>query len=121
MYGDSDDRVEFEGAIRAESYTNPLAGDNPAGVLVLSEDGGLMDDDSELYSDYIKNNRNVITVFYCSKDGFNWVFESDIPHETFLTYDGGYDELFACFDGGFARCLVFEMSALKSWQNSLIL
>ena len=60
-----------------------------------------------------QGNGNVIKVFYCSKDRLDWVFESDIPHETFLTYDGGYDEEFADFDEGFARCMVFELSALK--------
>ena len=113
VYGDSDDRVEFVGAIRAEGYTNPLLKDNPAGVLVLSEDGELLDEDSDLYTEYHRENRNVINVFYCTKDGFNWVFESDIPHETFLTYDGGYNEEYADFDDGFARCMVFELSALK--------
>ena len=113
VYGDSDDRVEFEGAIRAEGYTNPLLKDCPAGVLVLSEDGELLDEDSDLYTEYLRENRNVINVFYCTKDGLNWVFESDIPHETFLTYDGGYNEEYADFDDGFARCLVFEVSALK--------
>ena len=114
VYGDSDDRVEFDGAIRAEGYTNPLKEDSPAGVLALSEKGVLLQKDSDLYARHVKENRNVITVFYCCKDGLNWVFESDIPHETFLTYDGGYDEEFNDFDGGFARCIVFEVSALKS-------
>jgi hypothetical protein len=113
VYGDSDDRVEFEGAISAEEYTNPLVKDRPAGVLALSEDGKLLDEDSDLYSEYIRENRNVINVFYCSKDRLNWVFESEIPHETFLTYDGGYNEEYADFDDGFARCMVFEASALK--------
>jgi hypothetical protein len=113
VYGDSDDRVEFEGAIREEGHTNPLARDCPAGVLALSEDGKLLDEDSGLYAEYVEANRNVITVFYCSKDRLNWVFESDIPHETFLTYDGGYDEEYADFDDGFARCMVFEVSTLK--------
>ena len=113
VYGDSDDRVEFEGAIRAEGHTNPLVKDAPAGVLVLSEDGNLLDADSDLYTEYIRANRNIITVFYCSRDGLNWVFESSIPHETFLTYDGGYDEEYADFDDGFARCMVFKMSALR--------
>jgi hypothetical protein len=112
VYGDSDDRVEFEGAIRAEGHTNPLTKDSPAGVLVLSDSGELLDEDSDLYAEYLSINRNVITVFYCSKDNLNWVFETDIPHETFLTYDGGYDEEFADFDDGFARCIVFELSAL---------
>jgi hypothetical protein len=116
VYGDSDNRVEFEGAISAEGHTNPLAKDGPAGVLVLSEDGKLIDEDNDLYAEYVKNNRNVIKVYYCSKDGLNWVFESDIPHETFLTYDGGYDEEYADFDfdDGFARCMVFEISELKA-------
>ena len=39
---------------------------------------------------------------------------TDIPHETFLTYDGGYDEELVDFDNGFARCIVFEKSVLKS-------
>jgi len=113
VYGDSDDRVEFEGALTAEGHINPLV-KNPSGVLVLSADGKLLDEDSDLYAEYIKNNRNIINVFYCSKDGLNWVFETDIPHETFLTYDGGYDEEFADIDDGFARCMVFEVSSLKS-------
>jgi len=113
VYGDSDDRVEFIGAIRAEGHTNPLTQDSPAGVLVLSDKGVLLDEDSDLYAEYIKENRNVITVYYCRSGDPNWVFETDIPHETFLTYDGGYDEEFAEFDYGVARCIVFEKSALK--------
>ena len=113
VYGDSDDRVEFEGAITAEGFTDPLAKDCPAGVLVLTEGGELLADDSEIYVEYVKEKRNVINVFYCSKDGFNWAFETYIPHETFLTYDGGYDEEYAEFSDGFARCIVFEVSALK--------
>jgi hypothetical protein len=114
VYGDSDDRVEFDGAIRMEGFTNPLIKDGPAGVLVLSEDGKLLNKDSDLYADYLKKNKNVISVFYCSKDTLNWAFETDIPHETFLTYDGGYDEEYTDFDGGFARCIVFKVSSLKS-------
>jgi hypothetical protein len=113
VYGDSDDRVEFEGAIRAEGHTNPLVIDRPAGVLVLSADGKLLDKDSDSYMEHVKQNRNIIKVFYCSKDRINWVFETDIPHETFLTYEGLYDEEFADFDDGYARCMVFEASALK--------
>jgi hypothetical protein len=113
VYGDSDDRVEFEGAISAEGHTNPMVKGDPAGVLALSEDGELLDEDSELYSEYVRENRNVIKIFYCNRDGLNWAFESDIPHETFLTYDGGYDEEYADLDDGFARCMVFELSALK--------
>jgi hypothetical protein len=106
--------VEFEGAIKAEGHTDPFAKDKPAGVLVLSEGGELLDEDSELYAEYVKGNHNVVKVFYCNKDGLNWAFETDIPHEAFLTYDGGYDEEYADFDDGFARCLVFELSALKN-------
>ena len=113
VYGESDDRVEFRGAIRAEGHTDPLIKDGHAGVLALSEDGELIDDESDLYAEYISHNRNIIEVFYCRKDGLNWVFETDIPHETFLTYDGGYDEEYADIDDGFARCIVFEVSALK--------
>ena len=113
VYGDSDDRVEFDGAIKAEGHTNPLVKGYPAGVLALSKDGILLDEESDLYAEYVKENRNIINVFYCSKDGLNWAFESSIPHESFLTYDGVYDEEFADFDNSFARCMVFEVSALK--------
>ena len=113
VYGDSDDRVEFEGAIREEGNTNPLPWVCPAGVLALSENGELLDEDSDLYAEYVKDNRNVITVYYCCKDNLNWVFETDIPHETFLTYDGGYNEDYSDFDDGFARCIVFELSSLR--------
>ena len=114
VYGDSDDRVEFEGAITAEEYANPFAKDGPSGVLALSEDGKIIEEDSDLYAEYVKNNRNLIKVFYCSKDGLNWVFETDIPHESFLTYDGGYDEEYADLENGFARCIVFDVSELKA-------
>ena len=113
VYGDSDDRVEFVGAIRQEGHTDPFAKDRPAGVLALSADGKLLNEESDLYAEYVRENRNVINVFYCSKDGINWVFETEIPHETFLTYDGGYDEEYSDLDDGFARCMVFEASALK--------
>ena len=113
VYGDSDDRVEFRGAIRAEGHTDPLIKDGPAGVLALSEDGKLIDDESDLYAEYIKQNRNIINVYYCEKGGLNWVFETEIPHETFLTFDGGYDEECDDIDDGFARCIVFEVSSLK--------
>ena len=113
VYGESDDRVEIDGAIKAESYTNPLAKDFPAGVLALTEDGKLLDKESDLYTDYVKKNRNIINVFYCAKEGLNWAFETDIPHETFLTYDGGYNDEFDDLDNAFARCMVFEASALK--------
>ena len=116
VYGDSDDRVEFEGALKLEGYTNPLNKACPAGILALSKDGKLLDEESSLYAECIKENRNVITVFYCCKDGLNWAFESSIPHETFFTFDGGYDEEFddwADLDNAFARCMVFEVTALK--------
>jgi len=116
VYGDSDDRVEFEGAIREEGHTNPFAKDRSAGILALSKDGKLLDDESDLYAEYVKDNRNIINVFYCEKDGFNWAFETDIPHETFITYDGGYNEEFVDFDDGFARCMVFELSALNGFN-----
>jgi len=85
VYGYSDDLVEFEGAIREEGDTNPLTKDSPAGVLVLSEKGVLLQEDSEQYAKYLEENRNVIRVYYCCKDNLNWAFETDIPHETFLT------------------------------------
>ena len=120
VYGDSDDRVEFEGAIRAEGHTNPFAKDSPAGVLVLSCDGELLDEDSDLYADYVAKNHNVIKVFYCNKDNLNWVFETDITHETFLTYDGGLSEEYADFDEGFARFMVFELSALRKFSKDIL-
>jgi hypothetical protein len=64
VYGDSDDRVEFEGAVREAGHTNPLIREGPAGVLALSKEGKLLDEE---YSD---------------------------------------------FDEGYARCMVFELSAL---------
>jgi hypothetical protein len=111
VFGESPISPDFDLA-REEGHTNPLAKDC-AGILALSEAGELLDEDSDLYVEYVRENRNVIKVFYGKKDGLIWVFESDIPHETFLTYDGGYDEEFAEFDDGYARCMVFEMSELK--------
>jgi len=113
VYGESDDRVEFVGAISAEGHTNPLAKNSPAGILALSGAGELLDEDSITYKEHIKQNRNAIKIFYFSKDGLSWAFETDIPHETFLTYEGGYDEDFADIDCGHSRCVVFALSSLK--------
>jgi hypothetical protein len=63
VYGDSDDRVEFDGTIKAEGYTNPLAKDGPAGVLALSADGEMLDDEGEMYAEYVRENRNIINIF----------------------------------------------------------
>jgi len=113
VYGDSDDRVEFEGAIREEGHTNPLIKKAPAGTLVLSKDGRLLEEGSEDYTRHLLQNCNVIRVYYYGEDKIPWTFDTKIPHEIFRTYDGGYDvELENDWDE-YQRCIVFELSALK--------
>ncbi|MDR2599217.1 MAG: hypothetical protein LBC73_02970 [Oscillospiraceae bacterium] len=114
VYGDSDDRVEFVGAIREEGYTNPMVKDSPAGVLVLSEEGKLIDEDCELYTENIRINRNVINVYYYGETRIPWTFETKIPHEIFSTYDGGYDDELENDWDEYQRCIVFELSALST-------
>ena len=116
VYGESDDRVEFEGAIREEAHTNPLADSD---MIVLPDIGKLLTEDTAEYDKYAEEDKNVIDVFYCKEDGPRWQFEANIPCETFLTYDDEYgnkhneefDEEF-CIEP-FAKCVVFKLSDLK--------
>jgi len=113
VYGDSDDRVEFEGAIREEGHTNPLIKKAPAGTLVLSKDGRLLKEGSEDYARHFLQDCNVIRVYYYGEDGIPWTFDTKIPHEIFRTYDGGYDDELENDWDEYQRCIVFELSALK--------
>lgn len=81
VYGESDDLMEFEGAIFDEAgcYNGNRIYFNKAGVKI---------DHTE--------NCNYIEAVWCDKDRTDsegniipWTYKTDIPHETFMIYEGG--------------------------------
>lgn len=82
VYGCSDDLMEFEGAIRDEG------GCFDGGNVYFNETGVIDDNLVTLFDKCIK-------AIWCGgekdKDGqeITWTYETEIPHETFMIYDGG--------------------------------
>ena len=93
VYGASDDLMEFEGAIYDE------AGCFDGGKIYFDKNG-------------VKENAsNMIEAVWCDKnrtdkDGniISWTYKTDIPHETFMIYDGGEP---------YCEGIVFKLSDLK--------
>lgn len=83
VYGESDDLMEFEGAIRDEG------GCFDGGKVFFSRSEVCRDSEEE------KNYPNWINAVWCGgkkdKDGkeITWTYETDIPHENFMIYENG--------------------------------
>lgn len=97
VYGWSDDLIEFEGAIRDEG------GCYEGGKIYFNAYGICQDADNKgAYS-------NVITAIWCGgeKDSsgkkITWTYETEIPHETFMIYEG---------EEPFCRGIVFNINDL---------
>lgn len=93
VYGASDDLIEFEGAINDET------GCFNGGKVFFDKNG------------VNKNGSNMIEAVWCDKnrtdeDGnvITWTYKTDIPHETFMIYDG---------DEPYCEGIVFKLSDLK--------
>ena len=86
VYGDSDDLMEFDGAIYDEAYAYK-------GTTILVDSFGmqtnferLKDDDADEkdFEDYFnrKGCGRGIKAVWCDR-GYSWLYETDIPHATF--------------------------------------
>ena len=105
VYGASDDLCEFAGATYDEigCYGGKSINIYKKGIFPDWEE---VKDDEELAAEYLKNKKKVvrtIKAIWCGKEGFNWTYETDIPHVTFEIFDDGEK---------YARNIIFSLDDL---------
>lgn len=105
VFGASDDLMEFEGGIRDEfgCYGGGTAWVDSKGLLDRDQ---IDDGDDEAIADFVER-RKTASSFKAiwDKDGFSWIYETDIPHATFEVWEG---------EDGYCRGIVFALADLKS-------
>ena len=92
VYGESDDLVEFRGAINDEF------GAWNGAILHMSADGEVVDDD-DIRSYPMKQFKRSVVVSW-GKNNYSWFIDSDIPHETFTLYEN---------EEPFCRGIIFDV------------
>ncbi|MNC73376.1 hypothetical protein D3C75_1245610 [compost metagenome] len=87
VFGASDDLMEFEGAIRDEfgCYNGGTALVDAEGLLPDREN---IEDDDELKAFFKREPLAKKIKAVWDKDGFSWIYETDIPHSTFDVLEG---------------------------------
>lgn len=84
VYGASDDLMEFEGAIYDE------IGCYDGGATEIFRNGTVCEC---IESNYEKDQKNKIKSLWCEEEENGkpicWTYETEIPHETFMIYEGG--------------------------------
>ncbi len=101
VYGASDDLMEFEGAIDDE------VGCCKGGITRIEKSGAFYTCYGTKYKDVFPRK---IKAIWCggetSENGkqITWTYETDIPHETFMIYEGGEP---------YCRGIVFSIEDLK--------
>jgi len=100
VFGASDDLMEFRGAINDEldAYEGTTAYLNADGLL-LNE----CNDERCPYARKLAAQAKTIKSIW-DKDGYSWVFETDIPHLTFDVLEDGEK---------YCRGIIFNFEALK--------
>lgn len=85
VFGASDDLMEFRGAIHNEldAYEGTAAYLDANGLLVNE-----CEDSECIYFIRLKRKAKNINQIW-DKDGYSWVYETDIPHETFDILEDG--------------------------------
>jgi hypothetical protein len=104
LFGASDDLMEFEGAIRDEfgCYGGGTAWLDSEGLL----DRDQIDGDDEAIADFVERRKTASSIeAIWDRDGFSWIYETDIPHSTFDVWEG---------EDGYCRGIVFALADLKS-------
>lgn len=100
VFGASDDLMEFQGAIEGEvdSYEEGAAYINKNGLLVNKCDN----EDCPYFRDKQLHARLVTAIW--DMEGYSWIFETEIPHETFEIVENGEK---------YCRGIVFAMEDLE--------
>ena len=102
VYGYSDDNTEFEGAIDEE--VGCYEGDE----IHLDTNGIFEECEEECkYSQLAKKKCKVIEAVW-DKEGYSWVYATDIPHATFDIMEDGEK---------FCRGIVFDIKSLGEWDE----
>lgn len=88
VYGQSDDLMEFEGAIYDEvgAYNGTTAKVDAKGLIPDRES---IEDDDELRDYFAREPNGKAIEAVWDADGYSWVYRTDIPHVTFEVTDDG--------------------------------
>jgi len=89
VYGQSDDLMEFEGAIYDEvsCYDGGTAFVDAQGLL---RDRDCIEEDDELKDYFARQpHAKAIEALWCKEGDYSWTFRTEIPHETFEITDDG--------------------------------
>jgi len=99
VFGYSDDNTEFRGAIYDE------VGCYDGGTAYLDKNGIIeaCGDECRHYQKAIENAFEIEAIFCNGKHGFDWEYETEIPHATFEIYDE---------DEKYCRGIVFDIKEL---------
>jgi len=108
VYGASDDLMEFEGAIREEvdSYEGATVKVDRQGLLPsfqsITEDHDFAEINAERYFERKPHAKEIKAIW--DKDGYSWIYETEIPHVTFEVVEGGEK---------YCRGIVFSLDDLQ--------
>lgn len=85
VYGASDDLIEFDGAIRDEG------GCFDGGRVYFNKTEVCQDESDRSAFDNYSNSINAVWDGDTDENGklITWTYETEIPHETFMIYEGG--------------------------------
>jgi hypothetical protein len=107
VYGQSDDLMEFEGAISDELGANDgtTAYVDAKGLL---RDRDSIDNDDDLKDHFAREpHAKPIEALWCKEGDYSWTFKTAIPHETFEIVEDG---------GPYCRGIVFALADLAEKQ-----
>lgn len=90
VYGASDDLMEFDGAIQDEGG--------------CYDGGTVWFDRNRVYNGTVTAGDRCIEALWCKEDDITWTYKTDIPHETFMIYEG---------DEAYCRGIVFSINDLN--------
>lgn len=105
VFGESDDLVEFRGAIydEADCYDG--------GEILLDKDGILEKCKSECkYYRKAAEKATSIEAIWCGEDDYAWTYKTDIPHETFDIFEDGEK---------YCRGIVFDIKELQVNEDKM--
>jgi hypothetical protein len=105
VYGQSDDLMEFRGAIDEElgAYGGTTELIDKEGLLIEYEYDKFEDDELLRYLTR-KKTAQTIEALWCKEDKLSWTFKTEIPHETFMILDEGEP---------YCRGIVFALDDVK--------
>lgn len=108
VYGQSDDLMEFRGAVRDEfdCYGGGTAYVDSVGVL---RDREQIENDDELKQYFERKPKaKAIEALWCAEEDYSWTYKTAIPHETFEIVEDGEP---------YCRGIVFALADVSEQQS----